>query len=93
MRSIPNEASTSRIPSLWEHVDSQFPDCQTSQTKPSFPKRKGARIGKPPPSLGLRPTSVPNPNLPYIDHMPLLMKPCIEKLWMLKVMIIVVFGL
>ncbi|MCI67700.1 GDSL esterase/lipase, partial [Trifolium medium] len=38
--------STTREPSHWEHMDSQFPDSQASQSKPSRHRRKSARIGK-----------------------------------------------
>jgi hypothetical protein len=63
---------------LWEHVDSQFLNSQMSQTKPSFPKRKVSHVVKPLSSLILRPTTVPNPNLPHIDHTPLFKKPYIK---------------
>jgi len=60
-------ASTSRIPSSWEHVDSQNLDSQPSPTTSSFPKRKGARLGKtsrfplPPPTRFPKSTPVPKP--------------------------------
>jgi len=37
--------SMGRIPSTWEHLDSQNPDCQSSQPKSKFSKSKGARLG------------------------------------------------
>lgn len=75
-----NEASTSQDPSLWERVDSHYRDSQISKTKPSFPKRKSARTDKASPCPFLRTTTVPNPNLPHIDHMPLFMLSYIEKI-------------
>jgi len=47
VRSTPKEALTNRISSLWERVDSPFPDSQLSPTKSSFPTRKCACIGNP----------------------------------------------
>ena len=43
-KSNPNEASISRIPSSWEHVDFQLSDGQLSPTSSSFSIRKGAHI-------------------------------------------------
>ena len=66
-RSRAKVASTSRIPSSWEHVDSQNLDSQPSPTTSSFPKRKGARLGKtsrfplPPPTRFPKSTPVPKP--------------------------------
>ena len=37
-------ASTSRIPYLWDVVDSQNPDSKPSPTTSSFSKRKGAQV-------------------------------------------------
>lgn len=65
---------------MWEHVDFQFSDILTSQTKSSFPKRKSTRTIKPLPSPGLRPIMVPNPILPHLDHISLFMKRCIVKI-------------
>jgi len=83
-RSTPTDTLTCRDPSLWEHVNSQFLNSKMSQTKPSFPKRKVSHIVKPSSYLILRPTTVPNPNLPHIDHMPLFMKPYIKTIESVK---------
>jgi len=45
VKSTSKNSYTSRIPSMWECVDSQFPDSQSSQTKTLLPKRKSACIG------------------------------------------------
>jgi hypothetical protein len=37
--------STTREPSLWEHVDKQFPDSQASQSKPSSYSKKVLVLG------------------------------------------------
>jgi len=68
-RSRAKVASTSRIPSSWERVDSQNPDSQPSPspTTSSFSKRKGPRIGKtarsplPPRTRFPKPIMVPKP--------------------------------
>ena len=89
-------ASTSRITSSWECVDSQNPDSQLSPspTTSSFPKRKGALLGKtscsplPPPTRFPKSTPVPKPILVPtsilvlipIDYMPKFMVPFIEKM-------------
>jgi hypothetical protein len=44
-KSARSDSSTTRSPSYWEHIDSQFPDSQASQSKPLRPRRKTARIG------------------------------------------------
>jgi len=68
---------TSRIPSLWETIDSQHPESQSSpRKKSSQPKRKGARIGI---------SSVPKPIRRNYDssnpmyYMPKFMRPYIER--------------
>ncbi|GAU37262.1 hypothetical protein TSUD_319160 [Trifolium subterraneum] len=58
--------------SLWEHIDAQFPDSQASQSKPSIPKRKTARIGN------LSPNAIPRRVIKYIEYMPLFMHSYIE---------------
>jgi len=75
-RSRAKVASTSQIPSSWERIDSQYPDSQLSPTTSSFPKRKGARLGKtsrsplPPPTRFPKSTPVPTsiPVLSPIDY-------------------------
>ncbi|GAU10431.1 hypothetical protein TSUD_419180, partial [Trifolium subterraneum] len=64
--------SSTREPSLWEHIDAQFPDSQASQSKPSIPKRKTARIGN------LSPNAIPRRVIKYIEYMPLFMHSYIE---------------
>jgi len=53
---------------MWERVDFQFPDSQSSQTKSLFPKRKSARIDNSSRTLVSTPTIHPDPDLPYITH-------------------------
>ena len=74
MGSAPNHNSTIRYPSLWEHIDSQFPNSQLSQTNLSFPKRKCACIGNP------SPNSVSGSNISHINGMPSVKCPYIEKI-------------
>ena len=77
-RSRAKVASTSRIPSSWERVDSQNPDSQPSPspTTSSFSKRKGPRIGKtarfplPPRTCFPKPIMVPKP-IPVQKPIPL----------------------
>lgn len=74
-RSRAKVASTSRIPSSWEVVDSQNPDSQPSlsPTTSSFSKRKCARLGKisrsplPPPTRFPKPKAEPKP-IPVPTH-------------------------
>ncbi|WJX57554.1 hypothetical protein P8452_43101 [Trifolium repens] len=44
MRSTISESSSGRSLSHWEHIDHRIPDSQGSQSKPSRPKKKTARI-------------------------------------------------
>jgi len=82
VKTTPKEASTSQIISLWERVDSQFFDSQSSPTKSSFPKRKAARFVNsscypvPTPTRVLKSIMITTP----IDHVPKFMKPFIEKI-------------
>jgi len=94
-RSRAKVASTSRIPSSREVVDSQNLDIQPSppSTTSSFSKRKGARFGKtsrsplPPPTRFPKPIPIPKPILvptsisilSPIDYIPKFMVPFIEK--------------
>jgi hypothetical protein len=71
-KSARSDSSTTRSPSYWEHIDSQFPDSQASQSKPSRPRRKTARIGH------SSPIATPAKRIPYIQYMPLFMHPYIE---------------
>jgi histone-lysine N-methyltransferase SETD2 len=71
-RSAVSDSSTAREPSHWEHVDRQFPDSQGSQSKPSRPKRKTARIGT------SSPFSTPGKRIRDIRYMPRSMHPFIE---------------
>ncbi|AES75780.1 hypothetical protein MTR_6g059540 [Medicago truncatula] len=82
-RSRAKVASTSRISSSWKRVDSQNSDSQPSPspTTSSFPKRKGACLGKtsrsllPPPTRFLKPISAPkpipvmSPIVPHFHHL------------------------
>ena len=63
-RSKGKVTSTSRIPSLWEVVDSQNPDSQPSPSPrtSSFKRKKGARLGKTSLSPLPPPTRYPKPN-------------------------------
>jgi len=87
-------ASTRRIPSLWETINSQFLDIQSSPPKQSSqPKRKGVRLGIFPRSSIPTPNRVPTPTpvpksilVPTIYdpsslmyYMPKFMRPFIEK--------------
>jgi len=95
IKSTPKVASTRRIPSSWETIDSQFPDSQSSPSKKSSqPKRKGARLGisprssiptsnrVPTPTLNPKPILVPTSYDPssHMYYMPKFMRPFIEKI-------------
>jgi len=73
-RSTLSDSSTTREPSFWEHVDAQFPDSRASQTKPSLHKKKSACVVNPSPS------PIPTQYIPFIDQMPKVMKPYIERI-------------
>ncbi|GAU20665.1 hypothetical protein TSUD_230790 [Trifolium subterraneum] len=71
-RSSKCNSSTTRSPSYWEYIDAQYPDSQTSQSQPSKPKRKTARIGT------LSPNAIPGRSIRYIEYMPPFMHSHIE---------------
>jgi len=73
-----------RIPSMWELVDSQFPDSQSLQTKISLPKRESARVGNYSRSHASTPTPQPFRDIPYITQMPKIMRPYIENIMNVK---------
>jgi hypothetical protein len=77
-RSTPKETSTGQIPSRWERVNSQNLDSQSSQTKLSLSKGKGARLGTYSLSQASTPTTQPFWNLPYITQMTKIIRPSIE---------------
>ncbi|XP_045810541.1 uncharacterized protein LOC123904983 [Trifolium pratense] len=54
--------STTRFPSYWEHIDARYPDSQASQSKPSKPKKKTARIGT------SSPNAIPRRSIPFIEY-------------------------
>ncbi|KAK2445244.1 hypothetical protein QL285_016200 [Trifolium repens] len=67
-----SDSSTARSLSHWEHMDRQFPNSQGSQSKPSRPKRKTARIGH------SSPVPTPGKRIRDIRYMPRFMYPYIE---------------
>lgn len=69
-----------RTSSMWERVDSQFPDSQLFECKPSLPKRKSACIGNSSCSLVSILTIHSDPDLPYISQMPKIMRTCFENI-------------
>jgi histone-lysine N-methyltransferase SETD2 len=71
-RSAISDSSSARSLSHWEHMDRQFPDSQGSQSKPSRPKRKTARIGH------STPVPTPGKRIRDIRYMPRFMYPYIE---------------
>jgi len=88
VRSKGSITSTSRIPSLWEVVDSQNPDSQPlpSPKTSSFKRKKCTLLGKtslsplPPPTRYPKPTAIPVPTSnPVFDYMSKFMVPFIEK--------------
>jgi len=80
VRSTPKKSSTCRILSMWERVDSQFPDSQSPQTKSSFSKRKNVCYGH----SSCSPVSIPTIHLildlPYITQMSKIIKTYIENI-------------
>ena len=69
LKLTPDDNSTTRSPSYFEHVDKRFLDSPTPKSQKSA--SKDVRISKPPPA----PTP---PKIPFIDHMPFFMHKYIE---------------
>ncbi|KAK2398613.1 protein FAR1-RELATED SEQUENCE [Trifolium repens] len=73
-RSAISESSSGRTLSHWEHIDRRIPDSQGSQSKPSRPKKKTARIGRSTPVA----VAVPTKRIRDMRYMPRFMHEYIE---------------
>ncbi|XP_050918549.1 uncharacterized protein LOC127135977 [Lathyrus oleraceus] len=71
LKPTPNDNSTTRSPSYFEHVDKVFPDPPTLKFQKSVAKE--ACISKPP-------LTSPPPKIPFIDEMPIFMHKYIERI-------------
>ncbi|XP_058776199.1 uncharacterized protein LOC131650509 [Vicia villosa] len=86
LKPTPDENSTTRAPSYYEHVDKLFPDSLTPKSQKSQKSsNKGALISNPP--LTPIPLKIPiieempiSPKIPFIEEIPVFMHPYIKRI-------------